>query len=652
MCGIAGLWRFEGGSDAELSATARAMTAAIAHRGPDGDGHWIDAGAGVALGHRRLAIIDLSPTGFQPMLSADGRFVLTYNGELYNRAEMAAELGANWRGTSDTEVLVEAIAHFGIDGALRRANGLFAFAAYDIRNRVLHLARDRLGIKPLYYTRQAGLFAFASELRGLQAIAGLALALDLGAAASYLRYGCVPAPRCIYQGVEKLLPGCRLEVTRAGNKSCTYWDHAAIAQANQHALDRRPDDDIDAELHELLFDSVKRQMVSDVPLGAFLSGGIDSSTVVALMQRASPRPVRTFSIGFNEAGFNEAADARNVAMHLGTDHTELNLTAADALALIPKLPAVYDEPFADSSQLPTYLVSTLARQHVTVALSGDGGDETFAGYVRYLGVEQLWRAARHVPPPLRRAAAGAIELLSADAWEAIAKPLPQRWKPTHVGDKILKGAAALVQDGPLGMYRRLTSMTPRPEEFLLSAREAPDALARLGGQTAGLDTVSQLRLLDMLTYLPDDILTKVDRASMAVGLEVRVPLLDHRVVEFAWRVSPDKLIVNGKGKRPLRAVLDRYVPRALVERPKMGFGIPLDRWLRGPLRSWAEDLLAPSALADGIFDPVRVRQCCADCMSGQGREINALWAVLQFQAWRQAYAGGLRAGGAQSIKID
>jgi asparagine synthase (glutamine-hydrolysing) len=651
MCGIAGLWRFDGGSERELAATARAMTAAIAHRGPDGDGHWFDVGAGVALGHRRLAIIDLSPTGYQPMHSADGRFVITYNGELYNRAEMAAELGVNWRGTSDTEVLVEAVAHFGIDGALERANGLFAFAVYDTRNQVLHLARDRLGIKPLYYTRQAGLFAFASELRSLHAIAGLELTIDLGVAASYLRYGCVPAPRCIYCDVAKLLPGCRLEVTRAGQTSRTYWDHAAIAQATQRTLDCRPDDDIDQELHELLFDAVKRQMVSDVPLGAFLSGGIDSSTVVALMQRASPRPVRTFSIGFNEAGFNEAADASKVAAHLGTDHTELILTAADALALIPKLPAIYDEPFADSSQLPTYLVSTLARQHVTVALSGDGGDETFAGYVRYLGVDQLWRAARYVPPPLRRAAAAAIELLSADAWDEIAKPLPQRWKPTHVGDKILKGAAALAQDGPLGMYRRLTSLTPQPEQFLIGAREAPDALARLGDQTAGLDTVSQLRLLDMLTYLPDDILTKVDRASMAVGLEVRVPLIDHRVVEFAWRLSSNKLIANGKGKRPLRAVLDRYVPRALVERPKMGFGIPLARWLRGPLRSWAEDLLAPSALADGLFDPVRVRRCFDDCMSGSGREINALWAVLQFQAWRQAYAGGLRAGGSQSIKI-
>jgi asparagine synthase (glutamine-hydrolysing) len=613
------------------------MTAAIAHRGPDGDGHWIDATAGVALGHRRLAIIDLSPTGYQPMRSSDGRFVISYNGELYNRAELAAELNVNWRGTSDTEVLVEAIAHFGMDGALERANGLFAFAAYDTRNQILHLARDRLGIKPLYYTRQAGLFAFASELRSLRAIAGLALTIDLGAAASYLRYGCVPAPRCIYQDVEKLLPGCRLEVTRAGQTSHMYWDHAAIARANQDKPDTRADADIDAELHDLLFDSVKRQMVSDVPLGAFLSGGIDSSTVVALMQRASPRPVRTFSIGFNEVAFNEAADARKVAEHLGTDHTELILTAADALAVIPKLPAIYDEPFADSSQLPTFLVSNLARQHVTVALSGDGGDETFAGYVRYLGVEQLWRAARHVPPQLRRAASGAIALLSADAWDQIAKPLPRRWKPTHVGDKILKGAAALAQDGPLGMYRRLTSQTPQPEEFLIGASEAPDAVARLGDQTTGLDTVSQLRLLDMLTYLPDDILTKVDRASMAVGLEVRVPLIDHRVVEFAWHLAPARLIANGKGKRPLRAVLDRYVPRALVERPKMGFGIPLADWLRGPLRPWAEELLSPSALGDGLFDTNRVRRCFGACMSGQGREINALWAVLQFQAWRRAY---------------
>jgi asparagine synthase (glutamine-hydrolysing) len=637
MCGIAGIWRFGGHSEAELRATARAMADAIAHRGPDGHGYWMDEAAGLALSHRRLAIVDLSPTGYQPMMSADRRFVITYNGELYNRAELAAELGAQWRGTSDTEVLVEAIAQFGIEGALRRANGLFAFAAYDTITRKLHLARDRLGIKPLYYTRQNGVFAFASELRALRAAAGLAFTLDLGAMASYLRYACVPAPRAIYQEVEKLGPGCRLEVDGSGQAVKIYWELAGIARASQRAQDQRHEVEIYEELHALLADSVKRQMVSDVPIGAFLSGGIDSSLVVALMQRASNRPVRTFSIGFHEQAFNEAGAARAVAHHLGTDHTELVLTAADAQAIIPQLPGIYDEPFADSSQLPTFLVSKLARMEVTVALSGDGGDETFGGYVRYLGVDRLWRAARHVPSALRRAAAGSIGLLSADAWDLLTRPLPRRLKPTHFGDKILKGAVALGEEGPLEMYRRLVSQTAEPRRFLVQGDEPADVIARLGGETQGLDTVSSMRLLDMLTYLPDDILTKVDRASMAVGLEVRVPLIDHRVVEFVWRLPTDRLIAGRKGKRPLRAALDRYVPRALVERPKMGFGIPLGEWLRGPLRSWAEDLLSPAALSDGLFNAAAVRACFEDCLSGRGKETRALWAVLQFQAWRRAY---------------
>ena len=366
MCGIAGLWQLAGSRD--LAAQSRAMTKAIASRGPDGEGHWTDAAAGITLGHRRLAIIDLSPTGFQPMTSADGRIVITYNGELYNRAEMAAELDRPWRGTSDTEVLVEAIARYGIDGALARANGLFAFAAFDRTTRTLHLARDRLGIKPLYWTRQNGVFAFASELKALRAAGGLALTLDPGAVASYLRYLCVPAPRTIFREVEKLAPGHRLEVSGANVAVRRYWDVADVARRGQQACDRRSEPDIVEELHALLADAVKRQMVSDVPLGAFLSGGIDSSAVVALMQRAASRPVKTFSIGFREQAFNEADHAKAVARHLGTDHTELVLSAADAQAIIPELPAIYDEPFADSSQIPTCLVSRLARQHVTVAI--------------------------------------------------------------------------------------------------------------------------------------------------------------------------------------------------------------------------------------------------------------------------------------------
>jgi asparagine synthase (glutamine-hydrolysing) len=636
MCGIAGLWQLAGSRD--LAAQSRAMTKAIAARGPDGEGHWSDPAAGIALGHRRLAIIDLSPTGFQPMTSADGRIVITYNGELYNRAEMAAELDRPWRGTSDTEVLVEAIARYGIDGALARANGLFAFAAFDRTTRTLHLARDRLGIKPLYWTRQNGVFAFASELKALRAAGGLALTLDPGAVASYLRYLCVPAPRTIFREVEKLAPGHRLEVNAANVAVRRYWDVADVARRGQQACDRRAEPDIVEELHALLADAVKRQMVSDVPLGAFLSGGIDSSAVVALMQRAASRPVKTFSIGFREQAFNEADHAKAVARHLGTDHTELVLSAADAQAVIPELPAIYDEPFADSSQIPTYLVSRLARQHVTVALSGDGGDEIFGGYVRYQGIARLAGAARRLPRPLRQLAARSIELISADAWDMLARPLPQRFKPRHAGDKIRKGAALLGENDALDMYRRVVSHTPRPGCFLPGVSEPADVIERLRGETAGLDTVSQLRLLDMMTYLPDDVLTKVDRASMAVGLEARVPLLDHRVVEFAWRLPSDLLIANREGKRPLRAVLARYVPKSLVDRPKMGFGIPVGEWIKGPLRPWAEDLLSPAALADGLFDHAAVRRRFAEFLAGRRDAQHGLWAVLQFQAWRRAYA--------------
>jgi asparagine synthase (glutamine-hydrolysing) len=638
MCGIAGVWRFAGVSAEELAAQARAMTDAIAYRGPDGDGHWSDPAAGVALGHRRLAIIDLTPSGLQPMTSADGRFVITYNGELYNRAEMAAELDRPWRGTSDTEVLLEAIATFGIDGALERANGLFAFAAFDRGTRTLHLARDRLGIKPLYWTRQNGTFAFASELKALRALDGLACTLDAGALASYLRYACVPAPGTIYREVAKLAPGHRLEAGAAGVTVRRYWDVADVARRGQVACDRRPEQDIIEDLHRLLADAVKRQMVSDVPLGAFLSGGIDSSTVVALMQRASSRPVKTFSIGFREQAFNEAAAAKAVARHLGTDHTELVLSAADAQAIIPQLPTIYDEPFADSSQLPTFLVSRLARGAVTVALSGDGGDEVFAGYVRYQGIARLAGVARRLPAALRRFAGNAIELISADAWDALAAPLPRRFKPAHAGDKIRKGAALLGDDDPLDMYRRVVSYTPDPARFLPGVREPADVVARLGQETRGLDTVSKLRLLDMLTYLPDDILTKVDRASMAVSLEARVPLLDHRVVEFAWRLPSDLMIADREGKRPLRAILARYVPKSLTDRPKMGFGIPVGEWIKGPLRPWAEDLLSAGALSDGLFDRAAVRRWFDEFLAGRRDAQHGLWAVLQFQAWRRAYA--------------
>jgi asparagine synthase (glutamine-hydrolysing) len=637
MCGIAGLWRFGGDEEARLRANVRAMTDAIAYRGPDDQGAWIDAPAGIALGHRRLSIIDLTPSGHQPMTSANGRIVITYNGELYNAAEMAAELRTNFRGTSDTEVLVEAIAAFGIDGALQRANGLFAFAAYDRETRTLHLVRDRLGIKPLYWTRQGRTFAFASELKGLRALDGLAFALDPEAVASYLRHACVPAPRSIYRDVRKLMPGERIAVSEAGTTSHCYWDIAAVACAGQARLDRRPEAEIVEELDALLGDAVSRQMVSDMPLGAFLSGGIDSSTVAALMRKAGKGPVRTFSIGFREQAFNEADHARAVAEHLGTEHRELILSDADAQAIIPRLPQIYDEPFADPSQLPTFLVSQLARQHVTVALSGDGGDENFGGYVRHRAIARLWRGMRAVPGPARSLARHALGALSPALLDALVAPLPARLRPRHFGEKIGKATTVLSADSPLAMYRSLVSQWPDPRSLMPGVTEPPGWTEQGAAAARRLDTVAATRLLDMMGYLPDDILTKVDRAAMAVALEVRVPLLDHRVVEFAWRLPSERLFGDGGGKRPLRLVLARYVPPRLTDRPKAGFGVPIGEWLRGPLRSWAQDLLAPAALAaDGIFDPAPVRARLADHLAGRRNWQYALWPVLQFQAWRQS----------------
>jgi len=633
MCGIAGLWSLDGNSETALRAHVSAMTDAIDYRGPDGSAHWLDPAVGLALGHRRLAIVDLTATGLQPMESHDGRIVITYNGELYNAAEIRAELNVPMRGTSDTEVLVEAIARFGIDGALRRANGLFAFAAFDRSTRTLHLARDRLGIKPLYWTRQGAVIAFASELKALQSVPGLDLQLDLGSVGAFLSHGNVPAPRSIYKDVSKLRGAHRLELTRDGTKEFKYWDLQGVAIAGQLEPDDRDEDSIAEALDDLLQDAVSRQMISDVPLGAFLSGGIDSSTVVALMKKAAGN-VKTFSIGFEEDGFNEAHHARAVAQHLGTDHTELMLTAADAMKIIGKLPAMYDEPFADSSQLPTYLVSRLAREQVTVALSGDGGDEVFGGYVRYQGVGRLWSALRTVPRPVRHGAALAIQLGSAEFWDAVASPVPRHLKPTHIGDKIVKASRLFSAEGPLDMYQRLISQWP---DAGLVLAEGGDPLPPITS-VPELDTLGNLRLLDMNGYLPDDILTKVDRASMAVSLEVRVPLLDHRVVEFAWRLPSRVLIRNSVGKRPLRAVLDKYVPRRLFERPKMGFGVPIGRWLCGPLREWAQDLLSEDSLGqDGLFDVNLVRSTLEEHLSGRRNWQYALWTILQFQAWRRTY---------------
>lgn len=642
MCGIAGIWDPNG---VALEVTARAMADAVRHRGPDGDGVWVDREAGVALAHRRLAIIDLTPTGAQPMASANGRYVITFNGEIFNFQDLRGELGAagqHFRGTSDTEVILEGCVRWGIDATIRRLVGMFAFALWDRDERRLHLVRDRLGIKPLYYLQRAKRLLFGSELKALRAAPGWRPDIDRSAVVGFLRHGYVPSPLAIYQDVAKLPPGSHLTVDAGGTATLgRYWDVRQVAAQGLAVAERTPLSAGEAEerLDSLLREAVRLRMIADVPLGAFLSGGIDSSTVVALMQAQSTRPVKTFSIGFREAGYDESGHARAVAQHLGTDHTELIVEPRHALDTIPRIAEWYDEPFADSSQIPTFLVSELARRHVTVALSGDGGDELFAGYNRYFWGTRLWNAARSIPHPLRKGLAGAIHRAPVGLWDGLGSILPGRFCPPQLGDKLRKVAILLAAAGPDAIYRSLVSQWDDPLDIVGDGTEPATPLwdAAMAQTVPGF--MERMQLLDFMTYLPDDILTKVDRATMAVSLEGRVPLLDHRVVEFAWTLPRSLKVGGGAGKWLLKRVLGRYVPPALTERPKMGFGVPIDSWLRGPLRDWAEDLLSPAALmADGIFRVEPIRALWQAHLSGAVAGQYRLWPVLIFQAWRRRWA--------------
>jgi asparagine synthase (glutamine-hydrolysing) len=641
MCGIVGILLLPNGANPRRLAAVEDMSEALHHRGPDGGSSWMDPDAGIAFGHRRLAIVDLSDAGRQPMVSASERLVMTYNGEIYNFAELRKELedlGHHFRGHSDSEVMLAAFERYGIEASLTRLAGMFAVGLWDRKDRVLHLIRDRMGKKPLYVALAGGALLFASELKAFRAFPGFEPRVDAKSLAMVLRRGWVADERCIFEGVFKLPPGTMLSV-RAEELSTTgaeslrqrarpWWSLAEVAERGQRQQLTLGARELENELDQLLRLVVRERMVADVPLGAFLSGGIDSSAVVALMQAQSSRPVRTFTIGFCETHYDEARHAAQVARHLGTEHTEFNLTPDKALAVIPELPRIWDEPFADESQIPTLLLSRLARQHVTVALSGDGGDECFGGYARHFMLSRLAPAFR-LPSMPRRMAAHALTLLSAQTMDGVlAKlPLPAGLRPLLRSESLQKIARVLDVSDERELYERLISATGEPS----TSAGASDGTQDVPSLP---DAVGRLIYRDMVGYLPGDILVKLDRATMAASLEGRCPFLDHRVVEFAWRLPTAVKVRDGQGKWLLRQVLRRYLPEALFERPKQGFNVPIGAWLTGPLRDWAQDLLDLSKLQrTGFFDSGRVESCWQEHLSGRRDRASELWAVLMVQAW-------------------
>ena len=642
MCGIAGFSQPSAVFSADhTEQIVKRMADRLTARGPDDAGTWVDPSSGTAFGHRRLAVIDLSPAGHQPMFSASGRFAIVYNGEIYNHRDLRGELirsGVQFRGESDTEVIIEAIAAWGLSTTLERLIGMFAFALWDHAEQQMTLVRDRLGIKPLYWEYSNQSLKFASEIKALREYPDWSPGIDRNAIASFMRHNYVPAPLSGLEGVRKLEPGCTLTFRPGGEPRVErFWDFRAVAHngiQNRTSLDRQAVVD---SLETLLKDAVGRRMIADVPLGALLSGGVDSSLVAALMQAESRSKVRTFSIGFSEQKYNEAPYAKAVADHIGTEHTELYVQPRDALDTIPDLAKIYDEPFADSSQIPTYLVCRLTRQHVTVVLSGDGGDEVFGGYTRYQLGQKIWNRTRKIPLGVRHLISRGLLAVPEHFLDSCAKLLPEERRPNQFGLKVHKTARGLPSSHPDALYRQLLSHWSDPEDVVIGATEPRGEVWNDSYRQLIPDFTERMQFLDTLTYLPDDILTKVDRASMATSLEARVPLLDHRIVEFAWTLPEQFKLHRGQGKSVLREILDHYVPRELIERPKMGFGIPIDQWLRGPLRDWAESLLDPQALSQqGLLNVPPVREMWMAHQNGENWAYQ-LWNVLMLQAWIAEY---------------
>ena len=642
MCGLTGFWQMERTQADAMAAISTRMADRIAHRGPDDSGVWVDAEHGIALAHRRLSIIDLSPAGHQPMFSASGRYVLLLNGEIYNYLELRQQLEESgsapmWRGHSDTEILLACIEAWGLERTLKASVGMFALAVWDRTQRTLSLARDRLGEKPLYYGWQNGVFLFGSELKALTIHPTFEHRIDRDALALLLRHNYIPAPYSIWQGISKLPPGMRLTLSEGQREvvPVAYWSFSKVAEAGQRNPVALNSADMTDELERVLREAVAGQMLADVTLGALLSGGVDSSTIVALMQAQSMRPVKTFCIGFHEKAFDESAHAAAVARHLGTDHTELFMNASDVLEAVPRLPSLYDEPFADSSQLPTALLMALARQHVTVALSGDGGDEVFGGYNRYFVAPKVWNVLRLLPHPVRRQIGKLLVGITAPQWDRLAVLFAGSLKQAQVGGKIHKLGQRLLHVRSVDdLYVALVNEWNQSEAPVRGASRRHTTISYRDTWPKLAEPIHRMMAVDTLSYLPDDILVKVDRAAMAVSLETRAPFLDHRVVEFSWHLPLSMKIAAGQGKIALRQVLYRHVPRALIDRPKMGFGIPLDDWLRGPLREWAEDLLDDSRLRrEGYFEPMEIRRVWEAHLSGNQSFSYRLWSVLMFQAW-------------------